>query len=125
MVPWVYNGVIVNRFRPPVRSSFPRESVYASRHLAEVVEFLSGAETDVGEVGIRRFQTDTTLVASIGLHGEVSIHAGDDDVAVSGAEGTVDHQQVAVAIIESPSTRTKYVAAGRFTRSSFRSSGGS
>ena len=27
--------------------------------------------------------------------------------------------------IESPSTRTKYVAAGRFTRSSFRSSGGS
>ena len=28
-------------------------------------------------------------------------------------------------IIESPSTRTKYVAAGRFTSSSFRSSGGS
>lgn len=56
-------------------------------------------------------------------------HAGDDHVTVGGAEGAVNHQQIAVLIpaptIESPSTRTKYVAAGRFTRSSFRSSGGS
>ena len=99
--------------------------MYAGRHLAEIVQFLPGAEADDGVVGIGWLQADTALVAAVGLHGEVAVYARDDHVAVGGAEGTVDHQQVAVAIIESPSTRTKYVAAGRFTRSSFRSSGGS
>ena len=36
----------------------------AGRHLAEVVEFLSGAETDDGVIGIRRLQADAALVAA-------------------------------------------------------------
>ena len=69
--------------------------MYAGRHLAEVVQLLSGAEADDGVVGIRRFQADTVLVAAVGLHGEIPVHAGDDHVAVGGAEGAVDHQQIA------------------------------
>ena len=30
------------------------------------------------------------------FHGEVAVHAGDDDVAVGGAKGAVDHEEVAV-----------------------------
>ena len=31
------------------------------------------------------------------LHCKIAVHAGDDHVAVGGAEGSVDHQQIAVA----------------------------
>ena len=71
--------------------------MYAGRHLAEVVEFLSGAEADDRVCGVGRFEPDAVLVAAVGLHGEVAINAGDDHVPVGGAEGTVDHQQIAVA----------------------------
>ena len=84
-------------FRPPARSSLPRESVYAGRYLAEVVQLLSGAEADDGVVGIGWLQADTALVAAVGLHGEVAVHAGDDHVAVGWAERAVNDEQVAVA----------------------------
>ena len=71
--------------------------MYAGRHLAEIVQFLPGAEADDGVVGIGWLQADTALVAAVGLHGEVAIHARDDHVAVGGAEGAVHDQQVAVA----------------------------
>ena len=63
----------------------------ASRHLTEVVEFLSFFDVDDGVGGIRRFKANAILVATIGLDCEIAVNAGDDDIAACGAKGAVDH----------------------------------
>ena len=83
-------------FRTPARSYHPREPMDADRHLAKVVEFLSGAEADDRVGGVGGFEANSVLVAAVGLHREVAIYAGDDDVAAGGAERTVDDKEVSV-----------------------------
>ena len=63
----------------------------ASRHLAEVVEFLSFSDVDDGVGGIRRFKANAILVAAIGLDCEIAVNAGDDYITACGAKGAVDH----------------------------------
>ena len=63
----------------------------ASRHLAEVVEFLSFSDVDDGVGGVRRFKANAILVAAIGLNCKVAVNAGDDDIAACGAKRAVDH----------------------------------
>ena len=68
----------------------------AGRDLPEVVELLPCAKADDGVRRIRRLKADAVLVAAVGLHGEVSVHACDDHIAVCWAEGAVDNEQVAI-----------------------------
>ena len=68
----------------------------ASRHLAEVVEFLSFFDVDDGVGGIRRFEANAILVAAIGLNCKVAVNAGDDDITTCWAKRTVNYQKVAI-----------------------------
>lgn len=68
----------------------------AGRDLAEVIEFLPCAEADDGIRRIRRLEADAVLVAAVGLHGEVAVHACDDHVSVRRAEGSIYNEEVAV-----------------------------
>ena len=64
----------------------------ASRHLAEVVEFLSFSDVDDGVGGVRRFEANAILVATIGFYCEIAVNAGDDYIAACGAQGAVDNE---------------------------------
>ena len=64
----------------------------ASRHLAEVVEFLSFFDVDDGVGWIRRFEANAILVAAIGLDCEIAVNAGDDDISACGAQGAIHNE---------------------------------
>ena len=64
----------------------------ASRHLAEVVEFLSFFDVDDGVGGIRRFEANAILVAAKGLNCKIAINAGDDYIAACGAQGAIHNE---------------------------------
>ena len=66
-----------------------RQLMNASRHLAEVVEFLSFFDVDDGVGWIRRFKANAILVATKGLNCKVAINAGDDDIAACGAKRAI------------------------------------